>query len=374
LKVTLGSDVTPKFINQIKEAKYFPILLDKKGGAIPAYVRISSPEEPGLLKLQLISLPNLAGMVTVNALGLVVACNSMFTKFLVGLPAKELIRNEWNITSLIPDFFKVVEKFHLLPQQVFQNGSGTAMIPVSVVSPKAQRVSMYHRDGLKISIDIQIRLLVDKTGMEDIKYACWITNNYVTDSQPPKPVHANHENPDILNLLESPVKGGLNQKNAPNEFPNITTRLSDYKVLEKLGEGAYGSVSLVVRKDDPQQENRVLKQIVKNRVLIESWIKDDILGMIPMEIKLLHLMALNPHPNIVKMGRFFEDRDFYYIEMGLHGFGLDLFDYIELHTKMSELEIKHIFYQVVCAVKHLHSQGIVHRDIKVILEQYPQSS
>ncbi|KAI5307899.1 hypothetical protein KEM55_007107 [Ascosphaera atra] len=66
------------------------------------------------------------------------------------------------------------------------------------------------------------------------------------------------------------------------------------------------------------------------------------------------------------MEGFFEDDVNYYIEMLPHGLpGMDLFDYIELRTNMSESECRSIFSQVVDAIHHLHTRAlVVHRDIK----------
>jgi protein-serine/threonine kinase len=63
---------------------------------------------------------------------------------------------------------------------------------------------------------------------------------------------------------------------------------------------------------------------------------------------------------------FFEDETHYYVEMTPFGRpGTDLFDWIELHTAMTEAEVKSIFHQTCSAIEHLHTQcGIVHRDIK----------
>ena len=43
---------------------------------------------------------------------------------------------------------------------------------------------------------------------------------------------------------------------------------------------------------------------------------------------------------------------------------VDLFDYIREKGKMNETEGKIIFKQVLQAVQHIHSCGVVHRDIK----------
>ncbi|KAG0351173.1 hypothetical protein BGZ54_003386, partial [Gamsiella multidivaricata] len=146
--------------------------------------------------------------------------------------------------------------------------------------------------------------------------------------------------------------------------------IADYDILDSLGQGAYGQVKLCCLKKGSTKV--VMKYIVKSRILVDCWTNDRVLGMIPMEVSIMHTLRKLPHPNIVLMMDFFEDEEYYYVEMALHGSGMDLFDYIELTPYMTEDEIRAIFRQICDAVYHLHSNKIVHRDIKdenVILDQ-----
>ena len=71
------------------------------------------------------------------------------------------------------------------------------------------------------------------------------------------------------------------------------------------------------------------------------------------------------HPNICKLLDFFEDREFYYMVMPRFGSGLDLFDRVEACPDgLSSFEIRSLIGQLADAVRFLHSNGIVHRDIK----------
>jgi serine/threonine protein kinase len=71
------------------------------------------------------------------------------------------------------------------------------------------------------------------------------------------------------------------------------------------------------------------------------------------------------HPNICKLLDFFEDREFYYLVMPRFGTGVDLFDRVESQAAgLEPFEVRSLLGQLTDAVRFLHANGIVHRDIK----------
>jgi protein-serine/threonine kinase len=150
-------------------------------------------------------------------------------------------------------------------------------------------------------------------------------------------------------------------------IPHQKKTIEDFTILEEMGSGAYGQVKLV-RYKKGHSRKMVLKYVTKKRILVDTWTRDRKLGTVPLEIHVLDFLRRDGlrHPNIVEMIDFFEDEVNYYIEMLPHGIpGMDLFDYIELRTNMTEAESKNIFRQVVDAIHHLHTKAlVVHRDIK----------
>ncbi|GAB7351246.1 hypothetical protein MBLNU459_g1672t1 [Dothideomycetes sp. NU459] len=143
--------------------------------------------------------------------------------------------------------------------------------------------------------------------------------------------------------------------------------ISDFLILEEMGQGAYGQVKLA-RYKKANAQKMVIKYVTKRRILVDTWTRDRRLGTVPLEIHVLDYLRRDglEHPNIVEMADFFEDDVNYYIEMIPHGLpGMDLFDYIELRIHMDEREARNIFRQVAAAVYHLHVKArVVHRDIK----------
>ncbi|KAK4976523.1 serine/threonine protein kinase, partial [Elasticomyces elasticus] len=143
--------------------------------------------------------------------------------------------------------------------------------------------------------------------------------------------------------------------------------ISDFVILEEMGQGAYGQVKLARYKKGAASK-MVIKYVTKRRILVDTWTRDRKLGTVPLEIHVLDFLRREDlvHPNIVEMADFFEDDVNYYIEMVPHGLpGMDLFDYIELRATMDEQEARNIFLQVAAAIHHLHiAAKVVHRDIK----------
>ncbi|CDK28412.1 unnamed protein product [Kuraishia capsulata CBS 1993] len=142
-------------------------------------------------------------------------------------------------------------------------------------------------------------------------------------------------------------------------------KYSEFDVIKNMGEGAYGKVTLCQHKLDPKYKV-VIKLIFKERILVDTWVRDRKLGTIPSEIQIMASLKNDPHPNIMRIIDFFEDDMYYYLETPQHGDppGVDLFDLIEVKSDMTESECRYIFEQCCSALSHLHKHGVVHRDIK----------
>ncbi|AQZ13427.1 PSK1 (YAL017W) and PSK2 (YOL045W) [Zygosaccharomyces parabailii] len=226
---------------------------------------------------------------------------------------------------------------------------------VDVGDPELQRklelTKIYSKDKFRFVNDGNFKLDQDL-----IKSITSPPRNTGLDSEPDTPTSMTRSNSLDPIFLRTPNPNIGAQKH--------TKKYSDFIVLQKMGEGAYGKVNLCLHKK--QRYIVVIKLIFKERILVDTWVRDRKLGTIPSEIQIM--AALNKHPDesILMLIDFFEDDECYYIETPIHGETgcIDLFDLIELKTNMTEYEAKLIFRQVVSAIRHLHCQGIVHRDIK----------
>ncbi|KAL9559412.1 hypothetical protein MBANPS3_000427 [Mucor bainieri] len=275
-----------------------------------------------------------------------------------------------------------------------------------------------HRDGTPFEVQLQLKLVESSKQGEDDEYALWISfdreiafkrfgHHHLISQAPPEkeqekiaysptrtivvipPPHAESKtkrSPSVISTSHEDTQPeqdadegarGLKSAAAAAAAAAVSaqdiiysaqtksTGIDDYVILDSLGQGAYGLVKLAVKRNDPSQTRVVIKYVIKSRILVDCWTRDRKLGTVPVEIHILHTLRKYPHPNLGDMLDYFEDEDHYYIVMGLHGGGMDLFDYIELNDHgIPEQQIRRIFKQIALGVRHLHEHNIVHRDIK----------
>jgi serine/threonine protein kinase len=174
--------------------------------------------------------------------------------------------------------------------------------------------------------------------------------------------------PDSLASIVEELESGRMSLGASNEELVKKLQISDFALEKDLGEGAYAFVKQGrYRWGEEDTKSVVIKMVIKSKLQAESILHDFDTGLsLPIELYALRHLREHPHPNIVSMIDAFEDSQYYYILMPMHGKGEDLFEYIEKHGDcLSPEKVARIFSQIVMAISHLQKTlGLVHRDIK----------
>ena len=80
----------------------------------------------------------------------------------------------------------------------------------------------------------------------------------------------------------------------------------------------------------------------------------------------LRIMSVVDHPNIVRVYEYYECEEAVFIVME-YMMGGELFDRIVEKTFYTEKQASDSFRPIVDAVRYCHKVGIVHRDLKVIV-------
>ena len=134
------------------------------------------------------------------------------------------------------------------------------------------------------------------------------------------------------------------------EYPK--TDLSYYKIGRSIGHGAFGKVNLALH-------------ILSGKIVsIKSFNKKKnifSISKIKNEVKIMS--KLRQHINIVKLFELFETEEHYCLAME-NIVGGNLLNAINKMNKIPENLAKIIFKQLIQALQYIHSNGIVHRDIK----------
>ncbi|AJR99180.1 Rck1p [Saccharomyces cerevisiae YJM1418] len=144
--------------------------------------------------------------------------------------------------------------------------------------------------------------------------------------------------------------------------------LHNYKLLNKIGEGAFSRVFKAVGINTDDQAPVAIKAIIKKGISSDDTLKgnDRIQGSSRKKVLnevAIHKLVSKNNPHCTKFIAFQESANYYYLVTELVTGG-EIFDRIVQLTCFSEDLARHVITQVAIAIKHMHYMGIVHRDVK----------
>ena len=159
-------------------------------------------------------------------------------------------------------------------------------------------------------------------------------------------------NPDkkgvVKNISNLPIGlGTIIRKN--NKKPN-----DNYIISKSLGEGGFGSVVKVIHKNTGQV--RAMKIIPKNN-LKQGYTEEEIFR----EINILKKLE---HPYIMKLYEFYSDEEYFYLINEFCSEG-DLSEKLQKVGRFEEKLVKLLMFQIFSAVLYLHSNNVIHGDLKL---------
>jgi len=136
------------------------------------------------------------------------------------------------------------------------------------------------------------------------------------------------------------------------EAPKTTKKF--YRIGRLLGKGAFGKVSLGMHK---LTGKLVAIKAINKEYLTNEASKEKVMK----EFSVLKRLR---HPNVIRLYESFESRKYILIVMELCTGG-DLLNYVREKKKLNENEAKLGLKSLIEGLKHCHSHGVLHRDIKL---------
>ena len=124
-----------------------------------------------------------------------------------------------------------------------------------------------------------------------------------------------------------------------------------YQIIRKIGEGSYGSVFLAI--NSLTKQNVAIKKInkIKENEIDELEIKNEI-----------DILRNLDHPNIVKIIEFYTTEKAYYLITDYCPSG-ELYN--QITNSYNEYQLAVLFYQIFSGLYYLHTNNIIHRDLKL---------
>lgn len=170
-------------------------------------------------------------------------------------------------------------------------------------------------------------------------------NNLLSDND------LNLTNNDIIIYKDNQVYNNNEDQDRPK---NKHLRKSDFEILKLLGEGSFGKVYLVRKKDTSKLH--AMKILQKNQIQIknqENHTKTERL-----------LLEIINHPFIINLEYAFQTKDNLYLITEFMQGG-ELFYHLRNHGKFSEDEARFYICEILLALNHIHKTKCIYRDLKL---------
>ena len=161
--------------------------------------------------------------------------------------------------------------------------------------------------------------------------------------------------PDAVSTTEKSDKPDSNASRTQNPLAGVTALLEryGYQLGDILGKGSYA----VVRK----AYSRRHKKYVAVKIICKKKAPEDFLSkFLPREIKVLKRLR---HPHVISLIEVIETNTRMYIITDLAESG-DLLEYIRKYGAVPEATAKQLFKQLLIGINYVHSEDVVHRDLK----------
>ena len=136
-----------------------------------------------------------------------------------------------------------------------------------------------------------------------------------------------------------------------------SNNIDDYEIHEILGKGGFGIVYRALSKATGSFKKEVAIKMIDKRKMKELNLTKRVANEVEIHWQLRHT-------SILELYNYFEDDLNVYLVMEICKQG-ELYKYLQKCKKLSEPETRGIMVQLLNGMKYLHSNGILHRDLKL---------